>query len=161
MSTGSGQDRAQRLVGHLERRVLSLVSGEKGAPEGAVVRVDAPGLGVSHTAVAGVAGPDGAAMTPAHAFHVASIGKLMTATLVLQLAEDGRFGPQGLESRLGDLGLLEEAVLLDRLHAREGVPRGRDLTLRQLLTHTAGFGDAFADDATGTAEALEIGRAHV
>ena len=153
MSTGGGQDRAQRLIGHLERLVSSLVSGEKGAPEGAVVRVDAPGLGVSHTAVAGLARPDGAAMTPAHAFHLASIGKLMTATLVLQLAEEGLFGPQGLEGRLGDLGLLED-VLLDRLHVREGVSRGRDLTLRQLLTHTSGLGDAFADDATGTAEAL-------
>lgn len=153
MSTVSGQDRAQRLVSHLEHLVSSLVSGEKGAPEGAVVRVEAPGLGVSHTAVTGLARPDGAAMTPAHAFHLASVGKLMTATLVLQLAEEGGFGPKGLESRLQDLGLLED-TLLDRLHVRDGVSRGRDITLRQLLTHTAGLGDAFADDATGTAEAL-------
>ena len=153
MSSANPQDRRRRLTETLEQVVASLVDGTRATAAGAVIRLDVPGLDLSHTAVAGVATPDGAPMTPGHAVHVASIGKLMTATLILQLAEEGRFGEGGLDRRLGDLGLLE-ADLLDRLHVRDGRSRGGELTLRRLLTHTAGLGDAFGDDATGTAEAL-------
>lgn len=157
MSTGAGRGsdeaKAAQLRGRVESLVTGLVDGAPRSPRGAVVRLEVPALGVVHTAVAGIARADGSPMTAAHACHVASVGKLMTATLVLQLVEQGAFGPRGIDARLEELGLLE-AVLLDRLHMRDGVPRGRAITLRQLLTHTAGLGDAFSDGATGTAEML-------
>ncbi len=127
-----------------------MVSGAEGAPKGAVVWLKAPGLGFEGAAAAGIANADGEAMTTDSSFHVASIGKLFTATMVLQLAEVGAFGPAGVDATLGELGALED-VLLDRLHRADGVSRGRAITVRQLLTHTSGLGDAFGDDAKGTA----------
>lgn len=153
MQPAAQDQHRRRLSDTLEQVVSALVAGPEDAAAGAVVRLDAPGFGFSQTSVAGIAAPDGAVMTPAHAVHVASIGKLMTATLILQLAEEGRFGREGVDCRLGDLGLLEPE-LLERLHVRDGRPRGGGITLRRLLTHTAGLGDAFADDASGTAAAL-------
>jgi D-alanyl-D-alanine carboxypeptidase len=120
-------------------------------PHGAVIRLEAPTLGFAGSVVAGVATAAGEPLTPDHPFHVASIGKLFTAVLVLQLSETGALGAAGVDARLADLGVLEPA-LLDRLHVLHGVSRGADLTIRQLLTHTAGLADAFGDDANGTAE---------
>ena len=81
-----------------------------------------------HTAAFGVANPmTGEAVSPAHRFRVASNSKLLTATAVLELVEDGKLGLDEpvlgpLVSRLGDRPILISAI-----------------TLRQLLSHTSGF----------------------
>ena len=137
------------LQDHIDGVVARLVTGEA-APRGAVVRLEAPGVGFAGVAAAGVANAGGEPLTPEHPFHIASIGKLFTAALVLQLVEEGRFGAEGVDARLGDLGVLED-TLLDGLHRRGGVPLGRQITVRQLLTHTGGLADAFGDDADGLA----------
>lgn len=140
-----------RLDARLREAVAGLVDGGLRSPKGAIVRLEAPSADFAVTVSKGLARADGEAITPDHAFHVASIGKLVTTALVLQLVETGNFGPAGVEACLGDLGLLED-VFLDRLHVREGESLGRSITLRQLLTHTAGLGDIFSDDSGGLAD---------
>ena len=100
------------------------------------------------------------ALTPGHRFHVASIGKTMTATLVLRHAERGAFGPPGIDARLAELGVLDSRIVA-RLSRRGAESFGERITLRQLLTHTAGLRDAMVDDATslgGPAPGSLIGR---
>jgi len=144
--TAPSQDMGAWLRGVAER----LVGAGESPARGAVIRLEAPSLGFAGSVAAGVATAAGDPLTPDRPFHLASIGKLFTATMILQLAEDGAMGAAGVDATLGELGVLEP-VLLDRLHVQGGVSRGPGLTVRQLLTHTAGLGDAFGDDAQGTA----------
>lgn len=70
-------------------------------------------------------------------FHAASVGKVMTATLVGQLVDAGR---AGFDTPLG--GLLP-ASDLEGLPAAPGVDPARDITLAHLLGHTSGLPDFF------------------
>ncbi|WP_293374012.1 serine hydrolase domain-containing protein [Phenylobacterium sp. SCN 70-31] len=113
---------------------------------GAQVRVSSPKLGLEHTFLAGEARADRAGPIRADTgFHVASVGKAMTATLVLQAAEAGLLGPQGLDRPVADFGDLSDMV------SRSKVLSDRRVTLRRMLTHTSGLRDAFSDDASRTA----------
>ena len=118
---------------------------------GAIVRVEVPSVGFEHASAAGLGREDtGEAVTVDHRLHVASVGKMFTATLVLQAAESGLFGPDGIDTALGELAFAPGA-LVTGVH-----PLGPTITIRQLLTHTSGMKDMQADDATGTAD--ELGR---
>ena len=142
---------AEMLTARVEALVADLVRGDD-APAGAVVRLEVPAVGLAHAAAAGTARADtGEDLTVDHPFHVASVGKLCTAALVLQLAEGGRLGPAGVDVTLGELGVLEPA-LIDRLLVRAGRSVGPTITVRQLLPHTSGLADVHSDDADGTAE---------
>lgn len=76
-------------------------------------------------------------------FWVASCTKLVTAVAVLQLVEQGK-------ASLDDADLIKKVlpeiekkqVYLDGVN---GVPQEKDVTLRMLLAHTAGFGYTFFD----------------
>ncbi|MFI2102830.1 serine hydrolase domain-containing protein [Isoptericola sp. NPDC019693] len=70
-------------------------------------------------------------------FHAASVGKVMTATLVAMLVEQGRFGVGS------PLGKLLPASDLDGLPAAPGVDVRTDVTVEHLLTHTSGIPDFF------------------
>ncbi len=74
-------------------------------------------------------------------FRSASVGKLFTAVAVLRLVERGRLT---LDTPIG--GLLP-AALVDRLHVLDGVSRGPQLTVRQLLGHTPGLANIDSDPA--------------
>jgi D-alanyl-D-alanine carboxypeptidase len=118
---------------------------------GAIVRVEVPSTGFEHAAASGLGRADtGETVTVDHRFHVASVGKMFTATLVLQAAEAGLFGPNGIDTALGELAFAPGA-LVGGVH-----PLGPTITIRQLLTHTSGMKDMQTDDATGTAD--ELGR---
>jgi CubicO group peptidase (beta-lactamase class C family) len=67
-------------------------------------------------------------MTPDHVFNAASISKLITAWGVMQLAEDGALN-------------LDNGVnkYLERWKLPDGVGPARDVTIRRLLSHTAGI----------------------
>ncbi len=80
----------------LAERIDALVAAlpQPGGVRGAIVRVEVPGF--EHASAAGLGRVDtGEAVTVDHRFHVASVGKMFTATLVLQAAEAGLFGPNG------------------------------------------------------------------
>jgi methyl acetate hydrolase len=84
--------------------------------------------------------PDGAAMTPDTVFWIASMTKAITSTAAMQLVEQGRLT---LDRPIGDL-LPEVAapqvlVGFDAGGAPQLRPAKRPITLRHLLTHTAGF----------------------
>jgi D-alanyl-D-alanine carboxypeptidase len=95
---------------------------------------------------------DRAPVPPDAAFRAASVGKLFTAVAVLRLVERGRLT---LDTRLGSL---LPAALVDRLHVLDGVSRGRQLTVRQLLGHTTGLPDIDSDPAFNGAVALDPAR---
>lgn len=77
------------------------------------------------------------------AFHVASIGKVFTAVLVGKLVDAGRIG---LDDRVAPL--LPPGTL-DGLFVVDGVDHQGEVTVAQLLAHTSGAADCFADPASG------------
>ena len=140
---------------NLDQALARLFAGEGisagSGVKNAVLRVEMPDLGVVHEAAVGKANADSdTPMTPGHQFHLASVAKTMTATLLLQLWEEGALGPRGLDTALADLALFDEEIAA-RLNMIDGVSYGKKITVRHLLTHTAGIKDAVVDDATGTA----------
>lgn len=73
-----------------------------------------------------------APITPQTRFRMASLGKMITAVAILQLAEDGRLS---LDDRLSR-----------HLPDYPNQDAARKVTLRQLLNHTSGMGEIFVED---------------
>lgn len=90
------------------------------------------------TASAGVLNVDtGIRCRPDSVFQIGSISKVLTATLVMQLVDEGRVELDAPLSRY-----LKDFRTLD--------VRSREVTVRQLLTHTSGIeGDLFVDSGRG------------
>ncbi len=84
---------------------------------------------------------DGAAMTPDTVVWIASMTKAITGMAAMQLVEQGKLS---LDAPAGDvIPYLSEVQVLDGFDdARQPMTRApqRTVTLRHLLTHTAGFG---------------------
>ncbi|MEM7437421.1 MAG: serine hydrolase domain-containing protein [Myxococcota bacterium] len=116
-------------------RIADGALAQEGVPS-FVLRVDAPCLGYTFETARGFA--DGEAeepMTPGHGFWTASTTKTMTSVIVLQLVERGLL-------RLEDT-LIDHlpADLVDRVHVLDGVSRGREVRVDQLIGHTSGLWD--------------------
>src|SRR6056297_2651655 len=80
------------------------------------------------------------ASTPDTRFPVASISKMFTATLIMQLADEGRIDlDQSVQSLLTDIDLTG-------LHVVKGVNYEADLTVRHLLHQTSGLADYYESD---------------
>lgn len=98
-------------------------------------------------------GSDGA-MTTDTVGWIASMTKAITGAACMQLVEQGRLALDSpaklVVPRLGECQVLEGFD--DAGQPRMRAPR-RDITLRHLLTHTAGFGYEFWDAATGRYQA--------
>lgn len=75
-------------------------------------------------------------------FHAASIGKLFTATVIYQLAEEGKLS---LEDPLTKY---IEPHRFGDLFVFDGVDYADKVTIQQLLSHTSGTPDYFVDAAT-------------
>jgi D-alanyl-D-alanine carboxypeptidase len=84
-------------------------------------------------------------------FHIASIGKLFTAVTVMQLAEEGKL-------EIADpIAEYLPAEVLAGLFVVEGVDYANDVTISQLMEHTSGVADYFADPVdTGLTVAQDI-----
>ena len=99
----------------------------------------------SYAGAVGEATP-GVPMAPDTVVWIASMTKALTATAAMHLVERGALA---LDEPVDDLvPYLGRVAVLDGFEA-DGSPRLRErsraMTLRHLLTHTAGFGYAFAD----------------
>jgi D-alanyl-D-alanine carboxypeptidase len=130
------QQRLQRVFDALTAR----------SQAGAAVRIERLSSGeLLFEGAAGRLRAGGDAMQPGSRFHLASIGKTMTAALLLQLAEEGRLGAPGLDATLASTGALPPDIVA-RLLRVDGVACAHRLTLRHLLQHTGGLRDAVVDD---------------
>jgi D-alanyl-D-alanine carboxypeptidase len=90
-----------------------------------VVWIDAPGY--RFDGASGFANlMDNTPMPPEGAFRIGSITKMFTATVILQLAEDGVL-------------TLDDPLALWLPDVAEQLPYGDQITLRHLLTHTSGL----------------------
>lgn len=97
---------------------------EGGRPPGMVVWIDAPEYQFAGASgFADVAGE--VAMPPDGAFRIGSITKMFTATVIVQLAEEGAL-------------TLDDPLALWLPDVADQLPYGDQITLRQLLGHTAG-----------------------
>ena len=114
--------------------VLDVFLAENPVAPGVVVHVECPTLGLDWTGVAGtVARDDPAPLTARHTFRIASNTKTYVAASVLRLVETGRLGlDDPLSGRI--------APELDALLKSDGYDTDA-ITLAQVLSHTAGFGD--------------------
>lgn len=115
-----------------------------------------PSDGFFWAGAGGIADPEtGERMTPESQFRIASITKMMTAAVVLQLTEEGFFS---LDTDLGHLldatdmppgyGVADLSVIGSRRV-------GESIEVRQLLNHTAGLRDYVFDSATGVGFAAD------
>jgi methyl acetate hydrolase len=106
-----------------------------------VVAIAATDEGVVYEGAFGTQSMDGgSAVSPDSLFWIASMTKAITATACMQLVEQGKLQ---LDQTLGDLlpELKEPKMLVgfDASGAPKLRPAKRPITLRHLLTHTAGF----------------------
>jgi D-alanyl-D-alanine carboxypeptidase len=92
---------------------------------------------------AGMADGTDEAMTADHKFKIASIAKTFTATIVLQLVEEGRLS---LDDTIDRFLATAPEVRLDSLHIHDGISYGRHITIRHLLSQTSGLKCYLGDD---------------
>jgi D-alanyl-D-alanine carboxypeptidase len=105
----------------------------------------------------GIAGNDAANTL----LRAASISKMFTAVLVLQLAEEGRLQiDQPITQTLGDTDM-PPGYRLAQLHNRSGQEIGGQITVRQLLNHTSGLADIFFDEATAATQPLSLAQRYI
>jgi len=126
-------EREVDLSNRLQRLLDDLVQGPDNIRSGLLL-VEGPGFrwkGASGVATEAT----GAEMLPDDQFAIDSIAKTMTATIVMQLVEDGRLG---LED---PIGRYLPRPLMDGLHVVDGRSFSDEVTIRQLLNHSSGIAD--------------------
>ena len=134
------QKEKNELSKKLQTLVDSMIDAEGEYPiHNAVLLVDCPKI--KWKGASGMADGKKEVMTADHKFKIASIGKTFTATVILQLTEEGLLD---LDDTI-DKYLDNAIVKLDSLHLYKGVAYGRQITVRQLLSHTSGIADYMED----------------
>ena len=111
------------VVAEVQAKMDDLTAGE--LPPGMVVWIDAPEY--RFEGASGFADlMDDIPMPPEGAFRIGSITKMFTATVIVQLAEDGVL-------------TLDDPLALWLPEVADQLPYGDQITLRHLLTHTSGL----------------------
>ena len=115
----------------------------------AIERGDVPGVvamasdrdGVIYEGAFGRRGlPDGAPITPDTVFWIASMTKAITSTAAMQLVEQGKLLlDEPIADLLPELAAPQVLEGFDAAGAPQLRPARRPITLRHLITHTAGF----------------------
>ncbi len=114
-----------------------------------VISIEAPAYKYCYRNACGVARDDTKEpMTVDHQFSIASVTKTMTATVIMQLWEEGSLGNKGLDTPLADLSIFPIEVI-NSLHNIDGVSYGKSITIRHLLNQTSGLKNYFDDDKNG------------
>jgi CubicO group peptidase (beta-lactamase class C family) len=120
---------------------------ENGIIPGAVALVARNGKIVYHKAFGMADNQSGRAMRPDDIFRIASQTKAVTATAVMMLWEEGHFRLDDPIARyipeFSNPTLIKTFNPNDTTYTTE--PAQRDITIRQLLTHTSGVGYGFID----------------
>lgn len=139
--TSDLEDRLQRLVDRVSsrRRIRNVVAG-----------IHSTNREIEASAAAGSAGADGQdAMTTTTPYHLASITKMYTATVVMKLAESNRIS---LDSPISDF--LDPGVF-DAIHVLDGVDSSAQISVEQLLAQTSGVADYFEGKPKGGASLVD------
>lgn len=121
------------------------------------VLVDSPREGFRWQAArANINSVDGIPMRTDSAFRVDGVTKMFTSVIILQMIENGFLT---LDTRLGDIltnANMPAGFTLEMLHELDGVARGDDVTIRQLLNHSSGLRNYFVDTPSGNPAELSI-----
>ncbi|MDQ3846044.1 MAG: beta-lactamase family protein [Bacteroidota bacterium] len=96
----------------------------------------------SYKGASGFADESNNVVTPEHSFRIASISKTFTATVVLQLMEEGWIN---LNDKFIDLLPQNKRAFLRNLHLLKGNNFTNTITIAQLLQHRSGLCDYYAD----------------
>jgi D-alanyl-D-alanine carboxypeptidase len=120
----------------------------------AVLLVDAPLRDLAWTGACGIADPsESLAMTGDDQFRIASLGKMMLATVVMSLVEAGSLSlDDSIYHHLPD-------SIMAGLHVLGGHDYSNEVTIRQLLGHTSGLADYVQDgdeNSNGVPDFLEL-----
>lgn len=121
----------------------------------AVLQVEMPKRNLIFKGAAGLAIPDDSVgMTVNSRFRIASVTKMITATSIMLLEEEGLIA---LDSSMVKY-LAASGIDFDKLHVYDNQSYGRKITVYQLLTHTSGLPDYFFDgpvNANGYTEFMQ------
>jgi len=146
---GSGAARAVGLSPERLERVDALCTGavQEGRIPGVVALVARRGRIVYHKAFGMADTAAGRALKPDDIFRIASQSKAITATAVMMLWEEGRFRLDDPISKF--IPEFKNPQVLDTYNEQEGswtgIPARREITIRDLLTHTSGIGYGIID----------------
>lgn len=124
------------------QRILEDLAAKKAHPH-AIMEVQRGDGTVLFSGAAGVADASGRPMTTDVPWFIASIDKTMTATVVLQLQEEGLLH---IDDKLVDH---LPATMVQGIHTLNGVDHVPTLTLRHLLGQGSGLGDWLEDTPKG------------
>jgi D-alanyl-D-alanine carboxypeptidase len=119
----------------LQTVVDSLV--DAGFP-GVILMIDAPDLDFSWQGAGGMANVEASIpMQPDTPFRLGQTTKMMTAAVMLRLAEEDMLD-------LDDpINQYLDTAITDRLNGPDGEPYGEMITIRELLSHTSGVADIY------------------
>ena len=143
-----------RRVDNLDQEMEHLVSGlvEKDkSVKNCVLSVRKGDGSFSWSGAAGIAHQDGQVpMTKDTPIYIASITKLYTATIIMQLYEKGALSLDDPMARY----LPEQ--LIRGIHVYEGKDYSHEITIRQLLSHTSGIADYYSEKPRGGKSLFEL-----
>lgn len=128
------------------KKLQSLLDSQvgKGGLHNIVAAVQSCDQSLDFVGSAGVADPaTGAPMKPETPYFIASVTKMYTAAIILQLCQEKRLD---LEAPVTDY---LPADLLDGIHVYKGADYGRRLKVYQLVNQTSGLADFEADKPRG------------
>jgi D-alanyl-D-alanine carboxypeptidase len=143
-----------RSFGDLNQEMEYLVSGlvEKDkSVRNCVLSVMKGDGSFSWSGAAGVAQQDGQApMTKDTPIYIASIIKLYTATIIMRLYEKGALSLDDPMSRYLPEGLIRG------IHVYKGKDYSKEITIKQLLSHTSGIADYYTEKPKGGKSVFEL-----
>lgn len=116
---------------------------KKDTISGVLIHVDSDFYQINETFVSGQ-------ISKNQPFHVASVGKAFTATLLGKFIDDGVIR---LDTRISEY--LSQDILYGQFVV-EGVDYAEEVTVGQLLNHTSGAADYFGDDVIGGSSLIQL-----